>query len=109
MKSNVVMKSEQDRNLFDYTIRQETKTGFMNLSDLSEAYTRKRIVEGWSEKRIDNIFNYKDNHERIYYILKNQGVINTSWKGFIELELLHQSASITRHIRGMKIVDNYLS
>lgn len=84
MKSNVVMKSEQDRNLFDYTIRQETKTGFMNLSDLSEAYTRKRIVEGWSEKRIDNIFNYKDNHERIYYILKNQGVINTSLEGFIE-------------------------
>ena len=57
MKTNIIMTSEQDRNLFGVTIRQETKTGFLNVSDLQEAYTRKRIQEGWSEKRIDHILN----------------------------------------------------
>ena len=54
METNVTLKSK-DRELFGVVIRQETKTGFLNLSDLQEAYTRKRIAEGWSEKRIDNI------------------------------------------------------
>lgn len=84
MKTNVIMKSNEDRNLFGIVIRQETKTGFLNLSDLQECYTRKRILEGWNEKRIDNILNYKDSHERIYYLLKEQGVIIPTPVGFIE-------------------------
>lgn len=84
MKTNVIMKSNEDRNLFGIVIRQETKTKFFNLSDLQESYTRKRIKEGWDEKRIDHILNYKDNHERIYYILKEQGFIIPPLAGFIE-------------------------
>lgn len=83
MKTNVTMLST-DRNLFGTIIRHETKTGFMCLSDLQEAYTQKRVKENWSEKRIDHILNYKYTHERIYYILKEQGLINTPVAGFIE-------------------------
>ncbi len=83
MKTNIVLQSPS-RDLFGATIRQETKTGFLNLSDLQEIYTKKRIAEGWAEKRIDNILNYKDNHERIYYLLKEQGVIIPTVGGFIE-------------------------
>lgn len=83
MKTNIVLKSSS-RDLFGITIRQETKTGFLNLSDLQESFTRKRISEGWDEKRIDHILNYKDNHERIYYLLKEQGVIIPTVTGFIE-------------------------
>jgi hypothetical protein len=84
MKTNIIMKSDQDRNLFGIVIRQETKTGFLNLSDLQESYTRKRIIEGWPEKRIDHILNYKYSHERIYYLLKEQGIIIPAPTGFIE-------------------------
>ena len=84
MKTNVIMKSEQDRNLFGITIRQETKTGFFNLSDLQESFTRKRIAEGWKDKRIDHILNYMDSHERIYYLLQEQGLIIPPVAGFIQ-------------------------
>ena len=33
MKTNIIMKSNSDRELFGIVIRQETKTGFLNLSD----------------------------------------------------------------------------
>lgn len=82
MKTNIVMKSEIDRNLFGITIRQETKTGFLNLSDLSEAYTHARVKNGWAEKNIDRIMN--DNIETIYYLLEKQGVIKLQMRSFIE-------------------------
>lgn len=82
MKTNVVMKSEQDRNLFGMVIRQETKTGFLNLSDLSEAYTQARVRNGWVEKNIDRIMN--DNLETIFYLLEKQGVIKLPMRSFIE-------------------------
>lgn len=83
MKTGVIIKSEE-RELFGVVVRQDTKTGFLNLSDLQESYTRKRIKEGWSEKRVDHILNYKDSHERIYYLLKEQGVITTAPTVFIK-------------------------
>jgi hypothetical protein len=49
MKTNIIMNSP-DRELFGIKIRQETKTNFLNLSDLQEAYTRARIQNGWSDK-----------------------------------------------------------
>jgi hypothetical protein len=82
MKTNVVLKSEIDRNLFGVTIRQETKTGFLNLSDLSEAYTQARVKNGWAEKNIDRIMN--DNIETIFYLLEKQGVIKLQMCSFIE-------------------------
>lgn len=73
-----------DRNLFQITIRQETKTGFLNLSDLQEAYTRARVLNGWSDKRVDDIMSSKANIERIYYILKERDLITTEFSAFIQ-------------------------
>jgi hypothetical protein len=83
MKTNIIMNSE-DRKIFGITIRQETKTGFLNLSDLQEAYLHARVKNGWSDKRIDHILTYNDNIYRIYYILFEQQIINVSLDTFIE-------------------------
>lgn len=83
MKSNVIMHSP-DRELFGIKIRQETKTGFLNLSDLQEAYTVARVLNSWKDKRIDDILSSKANTERIYYILKERNLINTEFSAFIE-------------------------
>lgn len=82
MKTNVILKSP-DRNLFGIQIRQESKTQMLNLSDLQEAYTRARIQNGWSDRRIEDILSSKFNIERIYYLLKEQGFINTEISAFM--------------------------
>ena len=41
--------------LFGTTIRQEAKTGFLNLSDLRESYTQARVKNGWADKNITEI------------------------------------------------------
>ena len=82
MKTNIIMNS-QDREIFGVTIRQETKTGFLNLSDLQEAYLHARVKNGWNDKRIDHILTYNDNIYRIYYILLEQQIINVSLDTFI--------------------------
>ena len=83
MKTNVVMVSP-DRELCGVTIRQDTKSGFLCLTDLQEAYTRERLKKGWHDKRIENILSNKSSAERIYYILSKQGYLNeTSYEDFI--------------------------
>lgn len=83
-KTNVTMVSK-DRELFGVIIKQDTKTSFMSLTDLQEAYTRKRIEMGWNEKRIENILSNKESAERIYYILEKQGyTIEAGFPGFIQ-------------------------
>lgn len=84
MKTNIVMNT-QDRELFGVIIRQETKTGFLNLSDLQEAYTVARVKNGWSEKNATMILQSKSNVERIYYLLEKQGFITLSLFSFMEL------------------------
>lgn len=84
MKTNVVLKSE-DRELFGIKIKQETKTGFLNISDLQEAYTRARIERGWNDKRISDILMSKSNMERVFYLLEKQKIINVSFSVFIEM------------------------
>lgn len=83
MKTNVVMRST-DRKLFGVTVRQETKTSFLNLSDLQNAYDIARGIHGWSEKNINDIINRQSNIERIYYILESQELVNTSFRVFTE-------------------------
>lgn len=83
MKTNVVMKSA-DRVMFGITIRQETKTGFLNLSDLQEAYTRARIQNGWMNKNVTQILQGKENVERLYYLLNEQGLIKVQFCSFME-------------------------
>ena len=83
MKTNVVMRST-DRKLFGITVRQDTKDGFFNLSDLQEAYDVARARYGWSEKRINDIINNISNRERVFYILEEQGIMFTSFNVFME-------------------------
>lgn len=85
MKTNITMKSEKDRELFGVVIKQETKTGFMSLTDLQEAYTHARVLNGWRDKRIDHIIKQVENSERIYYLLKEQGLVNVSIDTFTEM------------------------
>lgn len=83
MKTNVIL-SSSDRVLFGTTIRQETKTGFLNLSDLQDAYDKERFKNGWSERRVESITASQDFKERSFYLLKRQGLIETSFLAFIE-------------------------
>lgn len=84
MKTNIVMESMKDRELFGVIIRQETKTGMLSLTDLQEAYTHARVLNGWSDKQITDILNQKENSERIYYLLREQKLIKTDFSVFME-------------------------
>lgn len=84
MKTNVTMKSTDDRNLFGVVIRQDTKNAFLSLTDLQEAYTHARVLNGWVEKRVDHILSREENSERIYYLLYEQKIINVCFRTFIE-------------------------
>lgn len=101
MKTNVVMKSESDRNLFGIVIRQETKTGFLNLSDLQKAYEKQRIIDNWSEKRIDHIFTTESNTERIFYILKEQSFINVSFDTF--MQSINDYGSLFKYLKKINV------
>lgn len=83
MKTNVIMKSV-DRTLFGVTIRQETKTGNLNISDLETVASARNALKGYSIKHINEVMSRKDNMERIYYILKKQNIINVEMSTFIE-------------------------
>lgn len=78
MKTNVVLNSP-DRELFGVKIRQESKTQMLNLSDLQEAYTIARVQNGWNNRgQLQDILSYRENINRIYYMLLNRNIINIS-------------------------------
>lgn len=83
MKTSVIMRSN-DRSLFSISVRQETKDGFLNLSDLQDAYNIAQGIYGWSDRRINDIINSQSNKERIFYILEEQGLMFTSFPVFME-------------------------
>lgn len=97
MKTNVIMNSS-DRVLFDVVVRQETKTSFLSLTDLQEAYTRARVLNGWSDKRLNDIFSSKNNIERIYYILKEFDLIKAEISAFTDLVEKQGLVSILKEI-----------
>lgn len=84
MKSNVVMKSE-DRTLFGSIVRQETKTGMLSVSDLGDIAAKRNAEKGYSIKHIPELIQRRENVERIYFILKEQGFINVDPSTFIEM------------------------
>ena len=83
MKTNVTVVSK-DRDLMGYIIPQDTKTGFLSLTHLQEAYAHLRVKNGWSDRRIEHIFTNNQIAERVYYILEKQGVIKTGFPAFME-------------------------
>ena len=85
MKTNITMESVKDRELFGVVIKQETKTGFMSLTDLQESYLHGRVLNGWKDRgHIQDIITQKENVERIYYILYEQGFIKSGFPEFME-------------------------
>lgn len=84
MKTNVTMISEKDRNLFGVIVKQDTKDCMLSLTDLQEAYTHARILNGWRDRgKIQDILNQTENSERIYYVLKEQQAIDSDFSEFI--------------------------
>lgn len=83
MKTNVIMTSK-DRELFGITIRQETKTGFLSISELQKAYNIAKWEYGWSEINIASLMQSNKMIERLYYILKERKFINVDFSIFIE-------------------------
>ena len=102
MKTNITLASE-DRTLFGVTIRQQTKTGFLNLSDLQDSYDSERFKKGWHKKRVDHLLNYeksKTNAERIFYILQKQELINVPFRTFIETI---EKQGLTKTLKQLKV------
>lgn len=85
MKTNVIMESTKDRNLYGVIIRQSTSDYMLSLTDLQEAYTRARVINDWSDRgKYQDIINQKENAERIYFLLKKQELINSEFSEFME-------------------------
>ena len=84
MKTNVIMQST-DRTLFGTIIRQETKNGFLNLSDLQKCFDNLRIYKGWTNKHLPELISRRENVERFFYILEKQNLISVDLSTFMEI------------------------
>lgn len=99
MKTNVVLESK-DRNLFGITIKQETKTGFLSVSELQKAYEKARWQYGWSEMNIASLMQSKKMIERLFYILKEKDFIKVEISIFIEM---CEKEGITKVLKGLGV------
>lgn len=84
MTTNLILESK-DRELFGVTIKQETKTGFLSVSELQRAYEVARWQYGWSERHIKTIMQTTDFKERVFCLLEEQGLIKVGIPTFIEM------------------------
>ncbi len=99
METNIILKSK-DRELFGIVIKQETKTGFLSVSELQKAYEAARWQYGWSEKKISDVLNWTATKERLFYVLVNKGVIKTSLNVFMEMV---EKEGITKVLKGLGV------
>jgi hypothetical protein len=99
MKTNVIMTSK-DRELFGITIRQETKTGFLSISELQKAYNVAKWEYGWGESDISSLMQSKKMIERVYYILKERKIIETEFSVFTEQS---KESGITKVLKNLGI------
>lgn len=99
MKTNVLLESK-DRDLFGITIKQETKTGFLSVSELQKAYEKARWQYGWSEMNIASLMQSKKMIERLFYILKEKDFIKVELSIFIEM---CEKEGITKVLKGLGV------
>ena len=97
MKTNVIMNSS-DRMLFGKVVRQETKTGMLNVSDLEQVANKRNALNGYSVKHLPELISRKENVERIFYILEKQLLISVDISTFIEHFLFRLSISNKSYI-----------
>jgi len=86
MKTSVTLFSP-DRELFGGRIHHMTKPDMLCLTDLQRIYEEVRKERNWTERNIREILNHKKspvNTERLYYALKQRGLINVEISTFIE-------------------------
>lgn len=84
MESNIVLKSK-DRELFGVVIKQETKNGFLSLTELQKAYEIARWQYGWSEINIASLMQSAKMVERVYYLLKDKDIIKVDKSTFMDM------------------------
>lgn len=84
MKTSVILQSKE-RNLMGTTIRQDTKTGFLCLTDLESCYEFIRKVKGWSARKTTDILRLESNHERLYHIIEEIYAMEVSKFTFTEM------------------------
>lgn len=99
MKTSVIL-SSTDRELFGVTIKQDTKSQMLSVTDLQNAYEKARWQHGWSERRIESVTTQSEFKERLFYILENQGVIKTSILVFMEMI---EKEGLTRVMKGLGV------
>lgn len=99
MKTSVIL-SSSDRELFGVTIKQDTKSEMLSITDLQKSYEIARWQHGWSERRIDSVTQQAEFKERLFYILENQGIIKTSILGFMEMV---EKEGLTRVLKGLGV------
>lgn len=97
MKTNITL-SSSDRELFGITIRQNTKEGFLSLTDLQRSYEKARWIHGWSDKRINDILSSIDTKERVFYLLKERDFIKTEIPVFMEMV---EKEGLTKVLKGL--------
>lgn len=97
MKTNVVLKST-DRQLFGVTIKQKTKEQFLSITDLQRSYETARWQYGWTDRRVNDILQYKPVQERVYYLLFESGKIKTTLPAFMEMV---ESEGIVKVLKGL--------
>lgn len=95
METNITLQSK-DRQLFGIVIKQETKTGFLSVSELQKAYEVARWQYGWSDRKIYDIMQTDSFKESVFYLLENQGVIKTSFVGFMEMVKVEGIAKVLK-------------
>ena len=93
------MKS-QDREVFGITVRQETKNGFMSVTNLQQAYERARWQHGWSERRINDLLQHESTQQKMYYILNERNLINVPLSTFTELI---ENQGVTNVLKNLKV------
>lgn len=99
METNVTLKSK-DRELFGVIIKQETKTGFLSVTELQKAYEIARWQYGWSDKNIPMLMQSNSMVERIYHLLNNKGIIKVSFLTFMEMI---EKEGITKVLKGLQV------
>lgn len=99
METNIVLKSKY-RDLFGIVIKQETKTGFLSISELQKAYEIARWQYGWNDKRISDIMQTDSFKERVYYLLKKQNIVNTEFSAFIEMV---EKEGVAKTLKGLGV------
>ena len=99
MKTNVTL-SSPDRDLFGVKIRQQTKEGFLSLSDLQDAYDKAKWIHSWPDRQVSWVTRGKDFLDRCYYVLHESEKIKMHKEDFMQMV---NEFGFTTVLKGLKL------